>query len=144
MTLRADQTYSGEIVACNWMESNKGTVGLSIQIVVEEYDQIGHVYWITHKTKDRFAEDMLAFDVTAEQLKNGPFLQHDLPMLLIGRAVSFGTKLEEYKGESKIKTSWIGAKRSPKDERGTGYAVALLFAPELAQEQKPDDDDIPF
>lgn len=145
MSLRADTTYTGTVVGAEWMQSNKGTSGLSIHLETDDGSQITHVLWITPKTKDYFQRDMTeALGVPLEKLSDGPFLQHELPTFLAGREVQFGTKAEVYNGMTKVKVAWIGAKRVS-DPRGAAYSVAQLFGGTVSAPEGPiTEDDIPF
>lgn len=148
--LRAEQKYEGQVVAADWTESSKGTTGFSISIETPDGDQITHVFWITPKSQESFIERMERFGHKREQFSNGSYLTHQFPGEWLGRAVSFGTVEEEYKGERKIKVGWVGPKSAPSDPRGIGYGVAALFGGEAKPQSKPGldpgafEDDIPF
>jgi hypothetical protein len=158
MGLRADAKYRGEITFCEWTESRNGTPGLQIDVESTE-GSISHTWYLTEATLQYFERDMKGFGVTPDQLASGTFMQYELPTVLKGREVSFGTKEEVYNGKNRIKVSWIGAHKAPSDDRGVGYAVAQMFGgtgPKNGQTSSPPtsgggdgvlpigDDDIPF
>ena len=152
MTLHADQKYDGTIARCVWMQAQSGTPGLQVDIETDDGDLIVHVFWVSKKSLGFFEERMVDFGIKPEQLRNGSFLENELPTALVGLAVSFGTKEETYKEQKRIKVAWIGSRKAPSDERGIGFAVAAMLGGE-ASESKPatkkvepplTDDDIPF
>jgi len=144
MSLRADVDYTGTVVGAEWIQSQKGTPGLSIHLETEDGSQITHAMWITEKTKSYFERDMTeALGVPVERLQDGAFLQHELPTFLVGREVNFRTKSETYNGTTKIKVAWIGAKRDV-DPRGAAYSVAQMFGGSGDAGGPITDDDIPF
>jgi hypothetical protein len=148
--LRADMRYDGEITSADWMESNGGTPGLSVNLDTPDGDGMSHVFWASPKALKGFKEQMKKFGFTEEQLASGSFMQHELPGQLVGREVTFGTKSETYNNRTQVKVHWIGPRRAASDERGIGYAVAAMFGgkdePEdvKAPSHPIADDDIPF
>lgn len=153
MGLRPDTNYRGLIVSAAWIQSQKGTPGLQVNLETEDgMNAISHTFWVTDRSREFFEKAMLDFGVTREQLSSGAFMQNQLPGFLADTEVSFGTKEETYNDQTRIKVAWIGRHKGPSDERGIGYAVASMFGGEKASEtEKPDttgenleDDDIPF
>jgi len=146
--LAPDSKYNGTVTRGDWIESAKGTQGFQVDIETADGDVISHVLWLTEKTQEYFARDMKTLGVTAEKLRSGSYLTHELPSAVCGREITFGTKEEEYKGEFRTKVAWIGEKRES-NPRGIGFAVAEMFGG--AKVPEPDaagdnieDDDIPF
>lgn len=144
MALQADRKYDGQITSAAWVVSrNKGTNGLQVDVETPDGDYISHTFWITPRTRDRFAEDMAGFGIDAENLRNPSFLRHEMPTVLIGQEVSFTTKEETYNDKRSIKVAYLNPKTAPSDPRGIEFAVASLFAPTVA-EGEIGDDDVPF
>lgn len=125
------------------IESGKGTPGFEIQIECDE-GVMFHTIWITPKTVEYAAKDFAVLDVTEEQLANVSFLTNQLPLMVQGKQVTFGTKAEEYKGVTKIRCAWIGKPKAPAASSLQG-SVAKMFGgkaePAAATEE---DSDLPF
>lgn len=150
MSLRDGRTYDGVIQKATWIASRaKGTTGLQVDVETPEGDYISHVWWVTEKTKERFAKDMADFGIEEDKLRSGTFLKYELLSMLVGHDVTFTTKAETYNGNTSIKVGFLNAKKGPSDPRGIEYAVASLFggteeAPADHTGSNLTDDDIPF
>ena len=150
MGLRANGKYSGTLTGAHWMESQGGTPGLQVDIETDAGEPISHVWWVTPKTLPYFQKAMLDFGVAESDLASGSYMEHQLPAVLTGVDVSFGTVEEIYNGRARIKVNWIGRKKAPSDDRGVGFAVAGMFGgevtptPSVAPKVEIDDSDIPF
>lgn len=150
MSLRADTRYTGTVARGTLVESGKGTPGFELLFECEEGSMV-HTIWLTAATIDKgYAQkDFAVFDVTEEQLQSESFLRDELPLAIVGKPVTFGTKEEEYKGEVKVKCAWIGKPKAPTAATLEG-SVAAMFRGEKAGTAlaSPDpeftDDDIPF
>lgn len=146
--LHADRRYTGTITGACWMESSKGTPGLSLDIETTDGGFITHVVYFSDKSVKFNRELLEKFGVTAEQIRSGSYMQYELLSYLTGKEVTFQTKAEEYNGKVSIKLAWLAPKTAPTDSRGTGYSVAQMFG---GSEEPADttganlsDDDIPF
>lgn len=145
MSFRADARYTGTVVSGSLIESAKGTPGFEIQMECDE-GVMFHTIWITEKTKEYAVKDFAVLDVTESQLANSSFLANQLPLVVQGKPISFGTKEEEYKGNVKIKCAWIGKPKAPKSDTLEG-SVAKMFGGAAEPDTTGDnliDDDIPF
>jgi hypothetical protein len=150
MGLRADTRYTGSVTRGNLIESGKGTPGFEILIECDEGSMV-HTIWLTPATIDKgYAQkDFAVFDVTEEQLQSESFLRNQLPVAIVGKPVTFGTKEDEYKGEVKVKCAWIGKPKGPTAATLEG-SVAAMFRGEKATAVKAPgdlsilDEDIPF
>lgn len=152
MSLRADSRYTGEVTRGTLVESAKGTPGFEIMIECDEGTMI-HTIWITPKTIEYAVKDFAIFDVTEEQLGRESFLRDELPLTIVGKPVTFGTKEEVYKGEAKVKCAWLGKPKGPTSATLEG-SVAAMFRGEAAPVARAEvkapgdpsilDDDIPF
>ena len=150
MGLRADTRYTGNVTRGSLIESGKGTPGFEILIECEDGSMV-HTIWLTPATIDKgYAQkDFAVFDVTEDQLQSESYLRNELPLAIVGKPVTFGTKEEEYKGEVKVKCAWIGKPKAPTAATLEG-SVAAMFRGEkaaaapAAPAQSIEDDDIPF
>jgi len=137
--------YTGNVIAGAMIESGKGTPGFEIQIECDE-GVMFHTIWITPKTVEYAAKDFAVLDVTEEQLANVSFLTNQLPLMVQGKTVTFGTKAEEYKGNVKIRCAWIGKPKAPAAASLQG-SIAKMFggkADEPAAPTPAEDDSLPF
>lgn len=150
MSLRADTRYTGTVERGTLVESQKGTPGFELLFECDEGTMV-HTIWLTPATieKGYAQKDFAVFDVTEDQLQSESFLRDQLPSIIVGKPVTFGTKEEEYKGEVKVKCAWIGKPKAPTAATLEG-SVAAMFrgdkAPSapVAPAQTIEDDDIPF
>lgn len=126
--LSPDKRYNGVVTRAEWIESSKGTSGLQLDIETDDgMDHVSHVLWVTEKTKEYFARDMATLGVAEEKLSQGSFLAYELPSVVCGREITFGTHEEEYKGERRVKVAWIGERRAS-NPKGAAFAVAQMFS----------------
>jgi len=107
------------------IESAKGTPGFELQMECDE-GVMFHTIWITPKTKEYAIKDFAVLDVSESQLANASFLANELPLMVVGKPISFGTKKEEYKGVSKVKCAWIGKPKAPASA-SLEKSVAMMF-----------------
>lgn len=125
MSFREGCRYTGNVISGSLIESGKGTPGFEIQIECDE-GVMFHTIWMTPKTVEYAAKDFAVLDVTEEQLANVSFLTNQLPLIVQGKTVAFGTKAEEYKGVTKIRCAWIGKPKAPAAASLQG-SVAKMF-----------------
>lgn len=130
MSLRADSRYTGEVTQGKWMESQKGTLGFQLMLECEE-GGISHTIWVTEKNKEKAAEAFAAIGVTKEQLTNASFLRNEMPTAVVGVAITFGTKEEEYNNKKRVVVSWIGTPKAPKAETIEDSVAALFQAEDI-------------
>ena len=140
MSFHPDQRYTGTVARGALIESAKGTPGFEIQMECDE-GVMFHTIWITPKTKEYALKDFAVLDVTESQLANASFLANELPLMVVGKPISFGTKEEEYKGVSKVKCAWIGKPKAPASS-SLEKSVAMMFGGS-ADDADPEEE-IPF
>ena len=136
MSFHPDQRYTGTVARGALIESAKGTPGFEIQMECDE-GVMFHTIWITPKTKEYALKDFAVLDVTESQLANASFLANELPLMVVGKPISFGTKEEEYKGVSKVKCAWIGKPKAPASS-SLEKSVAMMFGGDGADDTDPE------
>ncbi len=148
MAIKTNRTYNGTVTGGSMFESVvKGTKGYQVVLSCED-GETDFIIWLTEKTREQALGYFEALGVTIDRLRNPVYVEHQMGLDIEGREIAFGTKTEYYKGDEKIKVSWIGARRSG-SSGGLANSVASFFGgePVAATPASPgsaQDDDIPF
>jgi len=126
MAIRADRRYTGRVVEGSLYQSNnKKTPGFQLLIDCED-GTAEYTIWLTEKNKDRARRDFDTLGVTAQMLTSRNGWTFEIPGAVAGREVQFGTVIEEYGGEPRVKVSWIGKPGAANAEE-LAASVASLF-----------------
>jgi hypothetical protein len=143
--LRADAVYQGTVTnACLMASKAKKTPGFQIFIETEDGENADHTIWLTPKNKDRAKADFETLGVDTAKLSSRAFIEHELPQAVIGKAVEFGTKSEEYNGQVRVKVSWLSPVGAA-DSGELAAEVAHIFgAPKPEPKNEDDEDPIHF
>jgi hypothetical protein len=128
----AEGIYDVTITKAGMAESEKGTVGLQVELKHETCGTIFHTIWLTPKTKERAAKTLAEFGVTADVLASADFWD-DPGAALVGQAASITCENEEYpegSGKVKLRARWLnGPNQAMKAAAsGTSQRLADLFS----------------
>lgn len=152
--IRPDSVYDGTVLGgARWYYARTGTLGLQLQLECSD-GEIDHTLWITEKNKDRITEILCdVFGVAYKNLQNQTYLENQLAIDIEGKACSFTTVEEEYRGDSRVKVGFINKPRAAGDLPPCA-AAAMMFggkpkASKPATPQAPpkpviDDSEVPF
>lgn len=145
-------TYNAKVSEVpGFFETPKGTKGFGLIFETADGDTIEHTLWVTVKAAEAFWQALAIFGVSRKEFRDQGDLEERLPHLLLGKELSFSTKLETWKDESKIKVGFIGKKRSESQSSMMEEVADILGIPKTARPLAPltgdaggEDDDIPF
>lgn len=148
MTLRADQKYNGVIApGSSLYETQTGSLGYQIQIESPD-GSTSFTIWLTEKNRERAKKYFSILGVDEDKLQSQSYIENQLALDIEGKAISFGTKDEEYNGKHSIKVVWIGKKTDPNLARGAarffGGNEPLLPLDNPKAPAEIDDNEIPF
>lgn len=146
--MRPDTYYNGSVTSAAWVISEaKGTAGFQLGLETDEGESSSFTIWMTEKTKDRARHDLVkVLGLDPNRLHDAWYLREEAPAQVVGRRLSFRTKIEEWQGISKLRIASIGERRET-DEAGPEAVAARLFSlPPTGppSEVPPNDDDLPF
>lgn len=105
MPFEANQRYFCTVLTAGLVESGKGTVGIELLLSNDMAGETTHTLWLSEKAKERAAEVLAEFGVTAEDLK-APFWR-DGCQALVGQVANCDMKGEVYNGETRVRVGWI-------------------------------------
>jgi len=110
MGLKPEHRYNG-VVGPNsqLITTQRGSLGYQVNLVCEDGETC-FVIWLTEKNRSRALGYFAVLGVPADKLQSKTYFDLQLGLDIEGREISFGTQVEEYNGESKIKVAWIGKK----------------------------------
>ena len=150
MAIKADRKYNGTIAAGSSLaESQTGTLSFNINIECEDGDTYFPI-WLTDKNKEKARKYFEIIGADLSKLNNQNYFDLQLPVDIVGKGISFGTKEEEYNGKHTVKVAWIGKKSDPNLARGAasffGGAAPATPQGKFTDDGMPviDDSDIPF
>jgi hypothetical protein len=145
MAIKADMKYNGKIAEGSYFYySSQGSLALNIRLECED-GTISFPLWLTEKNKERAVKTLTSLGADPAKLGNQNYLDNELPGVITGKEVSFGTKEETYNDKTTIKVSWIGKATDPNVVRGAASFFGGGGAP-TAKDRADEitDDDIPF
>ncbi len=123
MALKADNKYEGIVLSGSALiETQTGTLGYQVNLSCAD-GLATFVIWLTEKNRERAKKYFEILGVSPENLADPTYLEFGLGMEIVGHELTFGTKLEVYRGEQSIKVAWIGRRTSGKPSE----AVAQFF-----------------
>lgn len=146
MAIRAEMKYHGTVApGSSIVESRNGTLSFQVMLECEDGDAYFPI-WLTDKNKEKAIKTLEMLGADPAKLNSSNYLELELPNLITGKEVSFGTREEEYNGKKTVKVAWIGKKTDPNAFKG----AAKFFGSTQNGNQTPEtekgitDEDIPF
>jgi len=110
MPIKPDTKYNGRVRAGSYpFESQSGTPGYQVNLECED-GATQFVIWLTEKNRERARKNFETLGVNVARFEDPNYIEYQLAGEIVGREVSFGTKEETYRGETKVKVAWIGRK----------------------------------
>lgn len=140
--IKAEQKYQGHVREGSCLiESQGGTLGYQVMLECED-GRTFFTIWITEKNRERAEKDFRTLGVSTEKLRTPGYIDKQLGLDIVGRAVTFGTKEDDYNGRVTVKVAWIG---SHGVDSTKAASVAAFFGGEpVEQTAIITDSDIPF
>ena len=137
MPIKPDRKYDGTIgPGAYFAYSTKGSLGFFIPLECEDGNTT-FTLWLTEKNREKAMKTLEMLGADTAKLGNQNYIEMEMPNLISGKEISFGTKDEEYNGKTSTKVSWIG-KRTDKD---VAHGAAEFFG---VKQDPIGDNDIPF
>jgi hypothetical protein len=145
MALQADRKYNGTIAANSALcESQTGTMSFNINIECDG-EETQFPIWLTEKNRAKATKYFEIIGADMAKLSSQAYLEYELPVNIVGKEISFGTKDDEYNGKKRVKVAWIGKKTDPNLARGAASFFGGAPATADTGHDRPiDDTDIPF
>lgn len=144
MPIRADEKYNGTVdVGSELVESQNGTLGYRVNLECED-GRTFFTIWITEKNREHAEKNFAALGVSMEKLRTPGYIDQQLGQDIVDRAVTFGTKEEEYNGKTRVKVAWIGRQSAAVDGGKAATVTAFFGGAPVALSTPITDDDIPF
>lgn len=143
--IRPDEKYQGRVrEGSGLIQSQNGTLGYNVMLECED-GRTFYTIWITEKNREHAEKNFATLGVSLEKLRTPGYIEQ-LGQDIVGRAVTFGTKEEEYNGKTRVKVAWIGRQSTAVDSRKAASVCAFFGG--VASAPPPatpiTDDDIPF
>lgn len=141
MAIKTDTRYRGKITGAGLHEANSGTLGYQLLLECED-GATDYVIWLTPKSKENAVKAFKALGIEEDALKTEAGID-SIEARLLDLDVDFGTKTEEYKGQTRVKVSWVGKHREKAESGGDVRKRAAAF---FAGTKASDDelDSVPF
>jgi hypothetical protein len=142
MAIKADTRYAGTICGAGLYEAGSGTLGYQLLLECED-GTTDYVIWLTPRSKENAIKAFKSLGVEAEALKTEAGID-SIEARLVGMAVHFGTKTEEWNGKERIKVSWVGKPKAEASGDVRKRAAAFFSDAPAVSSSAPDDDSVPF
>lgn len=137
--IRADKKYNGVVVAGSSLgESMTGTPFFQVMLECEDGETYFQI-WLTDKNREKAIKYFELLGADTSRLGDQRYLEYEIPNVITGKEVAFGTREEEYNGKTSTKVSYIGKRSDP----NLAKTAAQLFGGKPT-DAGIDDRDIPF
>lgn len=137
--------YEGRVLEAAFIEAKSGTRGFQLHLE-DETTGAGDDYfviWLTASAAEQAKRSFASLGVTLAQLQDPTWYGpngDNLIRFVVGKRVPFWTKLEEYKGQTRIKIGGVG-EGGMKVVKPNAEDIAGFFSSCFPSEET---DDIPF